>query len=646
MQQFKHLFTPIEIGTLKVKNRIVMLPLTSGYGELDETIGDRLISFFAARAEGGVGLIIAPFSPVHAGSPLEPGLYDDRFIPGVRKLTDAVHARGAKIAAQLIISYHVTLKDGIAEVVGPSAVLNQMTRTTARPLTVPEIQYLVREYGQAARRAREGGCDAVEVLVGGGYLLNRFLSPITNKREDEYGGSLENRMRIILEVIASMRKEVGKDFPIGCRLNVAEQMEGGHTIEDSKEVVRILEKAGIQMINVYTGWHESPVPTVQAVLPKGAFLHLAEKIKGWVGIPVIAANRINDPVVAEKAIAEGKADMTGMARALLADPELPNKAREGRVEEIVPCLACSNCLTDILTTYKDWGTAASTSCSVNPLAGREAEYAVVPAKESKKVFVIGGGPGGMEAAMTAASRGHKVTLYDRGKELGGKLLIASIPPYKNEIQSLVTSLAARARKAGVEIKLRSDVTPAIVEREKPDVLIMATGSSSLIPNIPGVAGPNVVLAEDVLTGAKTVSGGSVLIVGGGMVGCETAEFILERAKGVAQVTVIEMLSRMADNVSPTYRPFFLARLKKAGIKMEANTIVQEITKEGVKIEQKGVAGFIKGDTVVLAVGFKSNPTFDEKTRAKIPEVYAIGDCAKPRMIKEAIEEGFTIGRKI
>jgi NADPH-dependent 2,4-dienoyl-CoA reductase/sulfur reductase-like enzyme len=520
-----------------------------------------------------------------------------------------------------------------------------MTRSVARPLTVPEIHYIIKEYGQAARRAREGGFDAVEVLVGGGYLLNRFLSPITNKREDEYGGSLENRMRIVLEVIASMRKEVGKDFPIGCRLNVAEQMEGGHTIEDSKEVVRILEKAGIQMINVYTGWHESPVPTVQAVLPKGAFLHLAEKIKGWVGIPVIAANRINDPVVAEKAIADGKADLTGMARALLADPELPNKAREGRAEEIVPCLACSNCLTDILTTYKDWGTAASTSCSVNPLAGKEAEYAIAPAKKSKKVFVIGGGPGGMEAAMTAALRGHKVTLYDRGNKLGGKLLVASLPPYKGELQTLVTSLASRARKAGVEIKLGSDAGPAVIEKEKPDVLIMATGSSSLIPNIPGVGGPNVVLAEDVLTGAKTVSG-NVLIVGGGMVGCETAEFLLERTKGVTQVTVIEMLSRMADNVSPTYRPFFLARLKKEGIKMETNTIVQEITKDGVKVEQKGVAGFFKGDAVVLAVGFKSNPTIDEKSKAKIPEVYAIGDCAKPRMIKEAIEEGFTIGRKI
>jgi len=483
------------------------------------------------------------------------------------------------------------------------------------------------------------------VLVGGGYLLNRFLSPISNKREDEYGGSLENRMKIILEVIESMRREVGKDFPICCRLNVEEQMEGGHTIEDSREVVRILEKAGIQMINVYTGWHEAPVPTVQASLPKGAFAHLAEKVKGWVSIPVIAANRINDPLVAEKILAEGKADLIGMARALLADPGLPNKAREGKGDEIVPCIACSNCLTEILTSYKDWGKPVSTSCTVNPLAGKEVESVIKPAERSKKVFVIGGGPGGMEAAITAAARGHKVTLYDRGNELGGKLLIASLPPYKDELKSLVKSLEIRTEKAGVEIRLKSNAGPKTIEEEKPDVLILAAGAKSLIPPIPGVDGRNVVLAEDVLTGRKTVSG-NVLVIGGGMVGCETAEFLIENIKDITQVTVLEMLNRMADNVSPTYRPFFLTRLKKAGIKMETNTIVQEITEEGVTVNQKGTTTFIKGDFIVLAVGYTSNHPINEKIKEEIPEVYSIGDCVKPRMIKEAIEEGFCIGRKI
>lgn len=645
MQQFTHLMRPATIGTMEIRNRIVMLPLTTGFCEKNEHVGTRFIKFYAERAKGGAGLIVVPFSPVPAGSPMEPGIYDNRFIPDIRRLTETVHAYGAKIAAQLITSYHVILKDGIPEVVGPSPVLNQMMRTIPRPLASEEICYIVAEYGKAARRARMCGFDAVEVLVGGGYLLNRFLSPISNTREDEYGGSLENRMRIILEVIESIRREVGKDFLIGCRLNVDEQMEGGHTADDSRHVVRMLENSGIRMINVYTGWHESPVPTVQASLPKGAFVHLAEKVKGWVNIPVIAANRINDPIIAEKILAEGKADLIGMARALLADPELPNKAKDGRVDEIVPCLACSNCLTEILTSYKDWGRPVSTLCTVNPRAGKEAEYGIEPAERSKKVFVVGGGPGGMEAARIAAVRGHKVTLYERGSELGGRLLIASIPPYKDEIMSLSKSLAVRARKAGVEITLKCDMRAEVIAEGKPDVLILATGATSLVPDIPGVHDKKVVLADDILTGAKTVSG-SVLVVGGGMVGCETAEFLIDRARGVTKVTVLEMLHRVADNVSPTYRPFFLARLKKAGITMETHTTVQEITEEGVKVSRKGITGFIQGDSVVLAAGFVSNQLFNEEMKEKVPEVYSIGDCVKPRMIQEAMEEGFCVGRKI
>jgi 2,4-dienoyl-CoA reductase (NADPH2) len=399
------------------------------------------------------------------------------------------------------------------------------------------------------------------------------------------------------------------------------------------------------MINVYTGWHESPVPTVQASLPKGAFVHLAEKVKGWVNIPVIAANRINDPIIAEKILADGKADLIGMARALLADPELPKKAREGRVDEIVPCLACSNCLTEILTTYKEWGKPVSTVCTVNPRAGKESEYGMEAVKRSKKIFVVGGGPGGMEAARTAALRGHRVTLYERGNQLGGRLVIASIPPHKDEIASLVKSLAIRAGKAGVKIMLNCEVSPETIAKENPDVLILATGAAPLVPNLPGVDGKNIVTADDVLTGIRTVRG-NVLVVGGGMVGCETAEYLIERVPGVTQVTVLEMLHRMADNVSPTYRPFFLARLKKAGIRMDTNTAVEAITEEGIKVNKKGERGFMKGDAVVLAVGFVAHRPFSEKSTEKASEVYLIGDCVKPRMIKEAMEEGFQIGMKI
>jgi 2,4-dienoyl-CoA reductase-like NADH-dependent reductase (Old Yellow Enzyme family)/thioredoxin reductase len=642
---FKHLFTPLKIGNMELPNRIVMLPMTTGYCETDETVGDRFIDFFAERAKGGAGLIIIPFSPIAAGAPVEPGMFDDRFLPGVKRLTTAIRAHGAKSACQLITSYHVIFRDNLSEVVGPSPILNQILRTVPRVVTTDEIRFIVTEYGKAARRVREGGFDAVEILVGGGYLLNRFLSPTGNLRDDKYGGSLENRMRILLEILASMQKAVGDDFPIGVRLNVEEQMPGGHTVEDSKIVAWFLEKAGVRLINCYTGWHESTIPTVAPSLPKGAFAHLAAAIRSAVDIPVIAANRINDPFIAEKILAAGQADLVGMGRALLADPELPAKAKTGRVDEIVPCIACSRCLGEILSIYKTWGVGAGTFCTVNPLAGREGSYRLKPAAIPKKVFIVGGGPAGLEAARTAAARGHKVTLFEKEAATGGWLRVGCLPPHKEEILTLAESLAVRAKKAGAEIRLHCEADPQTVAAGKPDVLVLAVGASPLVPSIPGVEAAHCVLAEDVLTGKKTVSG-SVIVIGGGLVGCETAEFLVEKGGGVATVTVVEMLDRMAATISPTYRPFFLARLKQIGIRMETKTVVEEITEKGVKVNRKGDPAFIEGDFVVLAVGLKSDPSLPEKFRSAAPEVFSIGDCVEPRMIKEAIEEGFAVGMKI
>ena len=640
---FKNLFTPINIKGMEVRNRIVMLPMTTGYCELDETVGPRFINFFAERAKGGAGLIIMPFSPIRSGSPVVPGLFEDRFIPGIRNLTSTLHGLGAKASAQFILSYHVEFQPGRPEIVAPSPVFNQIMRAMPRELTVEEIKLIVKEYGKSARRAREGGFDAVEVLVGGGYLLNRFLSPISNKREDEYGGSLENRMRIILEIIAEIRREAGEDFIYGCRLNVEEQMAGGHTIRESTGVAKVLEKAGIDILNTYTGWHEAPLPTVAPSLPRGAFMHLARQIKESVGIPVIAANRINDPFIAERILAEGCADMVGMARALLADPELPNKAREGRADEIVQCLACSNCLSEIMGCYRKWGQPVSTACTVNPLMGREGDNLLQPAAAAKKVFVIGAGPGGLEAAMTAARRGHKVTVFEKGGEPGGLLTIGCLPPFKDEIKDLVKGLIALAKKAGADIKLNTEADSQLIEKEKPDVLIVATGAEPLIPPIPGIDGPNVVMAEDVLTGRRKVSG-NVVVIGGGMVGCETAELLLH-SKDVGKISVMEMLDKMAENVSPTYRPFFLARLKQEGIALNTRATVTEVTEKGVKVSQDGKEVLVEADAVVLAAGYKATPGKTEPFKGAAKEVYFVGDCVQARTIKEAVHEGFEAGRK-
>ena len=643
--EFKILFTPIKIKNLELRNRIVMLPISTGFVEQDGTVGDRFIDFFAARAKGGAGLIDIPFTPMNDGSHVEPGLFDDRFLPDIRNLTSRIHSYGAKVAAQLIISYFVVIKDGVPEVVGPSPIFNKMMHCVPRELTTDEIHLIVAEYGHAAHRARQGGFDAVEVLVGAGYLLNRFLSPISNERKDAYGGILENRMRIILEVIEFIKKEAGDDFPIICRLNVEEQMPGGLTIDDSKEIVKILEKNGVDMINIYTGWHESPIPTVAPSLPKGAFAHLSQKIKEYVDLPVIAANRINDPFTAEKILDEGKADLIGMGRALLADPELPNKAHDGRTDEIVPCLACSECLAQLMGEAYGRCTAGPirSLCSVNPLAGKEAQSVLAPINPGKRVFVVGSGPGGMVTAMTAAARGHVVTLFEKGSEPGGRLLVAALPPFKDEIRNLIKSLYVRALKAGVSFRFNTKVNPQLVEKEKPDVLILATGAETIIPPIPGIDGPNVVLAEDILTGRKTLQG-KAIVIGGGMVGCETAEFLV--TQGTTDVTIVEMIRRMADNVAPTYRPFFLARLKKDGVKFATNTTVTGITDKGVNTRTKEAAGFLPGDTVVLAAGFKADSRKIEMFQAGACEILSVGDCVRARMIKDAVEEGFAAGKSI
>lgn len=334
-----------------------------------------------------------------------------------------------------------------------------------------------------------------------------------------------------------------------------------------------------------------------------------------------------------------------MGRALLADPEFPRKAKEGRVKEIVPCLACSNCLSEVMGAYRQWGKPVATFCTVNPIAGKEDHYILHPAERSKKVMVIGGGPAGLEAATIAAMRGHRVTLYERGRELGGRLLLAAIPPYKSEMKTLAQSLAARARKAGVKIKLHNEAGRDTVEKEKPDALILALGATPRLPDIPGDREQNVVFAEEVLAGAKSVRG-SVLVVGGGVVGCETAEFLLEQEEGVTQVTILEMLDRMANDMSPTYRPFFLARLKKAGIKMINNAKVEEIMEKGVRISRADGPGWIEGNAVVLAAGSTANRQLVRELEGIVPELHLAGDCLSPRMIKEAMEEGFLVGWKI
>jgi 2,4-dienoyl-CoA reductase-like NADH-dependent reductase (Old Yellow Enzyme family)/thioredoxin reductase len=646
---FHHLFSPFDLGGVELRNRIVMLPITTGFCEPDQSVGDRLVDFYTARAVGGTGLLVVPFSPVATGSPVDAGLYDDRFVPGAQRLTEAIHSHGARVSALLITCYHVILGAGAEEgggspeVVGPSPVMNRVLRVTPRELTVEEIGLIVAEYGRAAGRAKRAGFDLVEIMAGGGYLVNRFLSPLSNTRTDAYGGNPARRMRFLLDLVESVRMAVGPDFPITVRLNLQENMQGGYTLDDAIDMAGILEQAGVAGLTSYIGRHESPVPSVQASVPKGAFVHLTGQVKAAVKIPVTAANRIADPLVAERILAEGKADLAGMGRALLADPELPRKARQGRADEIVPCLACSNCLAAMLTTYRQWGKPASTVCTVNPALGKEADCVPRPTPTRKKVMVVGSGPAGLEAARAAALRGHDVRLYEAAETVGGRLRTGAMAPHKEALGALAESLATQALRAGAKLRCRRPVDRQLVERERPDVLVVAVGAAPSMPDIPGISRSNVVLAEEVLSGEKRAYG-AVVVVGGGMVGCETAEHI--RLSGRAAVTVVEMLERLAGDVPVTTRPFLLMRLREEGVRLLPGTRAVEIDASGVHTEGPEGPLVIPADTVVLATGYAADAGQISPLLGIARETYVIGDCAGGRSIKDALEQGNTIGRSV
>jgi len=642
MSELDHLFQPGRIGAMQLKNRIIMAPMATMYGNADGTISEHLCLYYEERARSELGLIIveniaiAPEGKIH---PREPRIYGDEFIPGLKRLAESIHRFGIKAALQLRHAGRQTTPEGAgAQPVAPSAIPDPMRKLMPRELAISEVEDLVEAFAEGTRRAKEAGFDAVQIQGAHGYLICEFLSAYSNTRTDRYGGDLEKRMRFALEIISRTKEKVGPDFPLIFRLSASEFVSGGLTLDETRIISRRLQAAGIHCLDISAGNYEAGHMIVQpGWLPRGCLVPLAEEIKKVVTIPVSVAGRINDPVLANSIIQEGKVDFVSIGRPLLADPEWAKKAKEGRLEDIRMCIACCHCM-DSVVAEND-----TLTCAVNASLGKEGSIPVGSPKP-KKVLIIGAGPAGMEAARVAALRGHKVTVYEQEKNLGGQLIAAAIPPGKEEINTTVKYLVTQLSKLGVEIRSGQRVSSEAITQMKPDVVIIATGSVTNLPDIPGVNHPHVVLARDVILGLKTV-GQKVVVVGGGRVGCETAELLAGQGK---DVTLVRMTGkgRLASEIGPLTRKNYLRKLRQSSVKIEGESPTEKITAEGIIIKKNGQSILVKADSVVLSPMPTPDRYLAEGLKNRVPELYHIGDSVEPRGIFEAIHEGFQVGCKI
>lgn len=659
------LFEPLFVGPLELANRICM-PAMHLNMTTDFTVTQRLLDFYAARAEGGAALIIVGYATVDglSGNRTCLGAHDDKFLPGLARLAQTIQTGGARAAVQLNHAgrYNYGFLLGKKRPVAPSAVASKLTRETPRALELEEIVEVVEAFGRAAARTRQAGFDAVELLAGTGYLISQFLSPLTNQRTDDYGGSLANRMRFGVEVVQSVRRHAGADFPLLVRLNGNDFMPGGIGSADLRRFAKTLVDTGVDALNVNVGWHEARVPQIVASVPRGVFRYLVRGIKEQVSVPVIAGHRINDPDLARRLIERGCCDMVAMGRALIADPYLPEKARRGHGAAILHCVACGQgCLDNVFR-------LRPVQCLCNPRAGFEREREVQPAPEPRRIMVVGGGPAGLAAAAAAAERGHSVGLYEQAPRLGGQLLLAGRPPGREELLGLAQDLEQLLDRGRVEIHLGRTVDDKVLEAEAPDAVILATGAQPLRPDLPGVDLPHVVQAWDVLRAEASV-GRRAVVLGGGSVGVETAlllaaegslsgeelKFLLVQGaeppeelrrlalRGFREVTVLELRSKAGADLGKSTRWTVLQDLERFGVQLRTATTAESIVAEGVWVTRGGQRELIPADTVVLALGAASLRPLEEALLARKVEHRVVGDARRIGDVMQAIHEGFEAG---
>ncbi len=669
MKRLEKLFTPIAIGTMELRNRCVQAPMHISMSDPDGKVSDREIAYHAARAEGGFGLIqvgVVSVHPLGKAFPNCPELSDDKYISGWQKLAKAVHAHGGKLAPQLHDSgSKVSLELPGAKVRGPSPIsyaispalpTSMIDTPVAAEFTQGEIEELIEAYGDAAVRAKEAGCDAVAIHGAHGYQIAQFMSPAENHRTDEWGGGIEGRLRFPLEVIKNIRRKAG-DFPIIFRIVAEEMIPGGRGLQESQVMCWLLADAGVDCLDISRGslFHSMHIINPPIGGPPAEWVtDDTWLIKQAVDIPVMAVGKIIDPHVAEFLIDTGKCDLVAFGRASIADPELPDKAAAGRLEDIIYCIGCENHMGGIIARrIRKNPTYAWVTCAMNPEAGHEFDKAIMPpiapAATPKKVLVAGGGPGGLEAARVAALRGHDVTLCERSDRLGGQFWIGSLPPGKQELTRGVKYLISQAKKTGVKIEVNKEVTPVLVDELKPDVVIVATGGAPLIPgDIPGIDRPHVFTAHDVLT-EKVRCGYRTVVLGANMIGCEVADWLGMRRK---EVTLVKRRpgssSDIGEDLAMNAKFAVVKRLEKWGVKaitgLKEGVTIKEITDGGVVIIRDGQEEFLECDNVVLAMGIVPVNGLAEQLEGKVAEIHVIGDAKRPARVIHAIHEGSIVAR--
>jgi 2,4-dienoyl-CoA reductase-like NADH-dependent reductase (Old Yellow Enzyme family)/thioredoxin reductase len=649
MNKYPNLFRTIKLGDLTMRNRIFQSPISApnlspeGYFTLDS------IAFFDAIAAGGAAVVTLGESFVHTKTSVSRSrqfgivsLDDPLVFPTLGRTARAIKRHGAVPSIEL---EHAGKHGGFGESdsdprvrYGPS---HEITQDGQEIFEMPEdmILEIADAYGQAAAKLKSVGFEMLTIHGGHGWLLHQFISPLDNKRKDKYGGSLENRARFPLLVIDAVRQAVGPGFPIEYRISGDEFREGGYGLEDGIRFAKLLD-GKVDLIHVSAAYHDVP-PSELFVrthptyfLEHGCNVYLAEAVKREVKTPVACVGGITDVEQMEKIIATGQADVVALARALIADHDLPKKAAADRAEEIIPCVRCLNCMAS------DWLAGYGTYvCTVNPRVGREFEnkFMAPPPLRRKRVLIAGGGPGGMQAAITASERGHHVTLCEKSSSLGGALKFFENVPFKDDVVRFRKHLEYMVQASGTVVILNTEVTPEFVASQNPDVLIVAVGAEAIVPDIPGIRSENVVTVNDIHKPGTKI-GKKVVVVGGGLAGCEEAIYLAMQGK---DVTLVEMLDDYARDANEFIKLALVAEFRRYNIKVMTNTKGKAVEQDGLLCTSpEGKEALLKADTIVCAVGQKALTPVVDQLRDTVPEFYFVGDCVKPQKITEAVTAGY------